>query len=269
MGHRPGTRHQEADALFRRPCLQDACRHCDRLESLENSSATSEVLATSPRVAVISLGHESRAPEEIRAEQLNDNDIRPVIKWMEESSEKPSWEVIAPHSRTTKVYCAQWQSLKLQNGVLYRIWETPSSDATVLQLVLPKSLRPEILQQMHNSKTSGHLGVAKTLGRIRERFYWVKCRQEVQEWCRNCDICAQKRGPQKKILAPLKTVNVGSPMERIAIDILGPLPVTEAGNKYILIITILPNGLRHSPCLTRKQKQWLTSLLMKLFVALV
>ena len=118
--YRPGTKHQNADALSRRPCLQDACRHCDRLESLENSSATSEVLATSPQVAVISLGHESRAPEEIRAEQLNDNDIKPVIKWMEESSEKPSWEVIAPHSQTTKVYCAQWQSLKLQNGVLYR-----------------------------------------------------------------------------------------------------------------------------------------------------
>ena len=56
------------------------------------------------------------------------------------------------------------------------------------------------------------------------------------EWCRNCDICAQKRGPQKKIVAPLKIVNVGAPMERIAIDVLGPLPMTEAGNKYILII---------------------------------
>jgi len=31
--------------------------------------------------------------------------------------------------------------------------------------------------------------------------------------------------------------NVGSPMERIAINVLGPLPVTEAGNKYILIVT--------------------------------
>ena len=30
--------------------------------------------------------------------------------------------------------------------------------------------------------------------------------------------------------------NVGSPMERIAIDVLGPLPITETGNKYILIV---------------------------------
>ena len=30
--------------------------------------------------------------------------------------------------------------------------------------------------------------------------------------------------------------NTGSPMERIAIDVLGPLPITETGNKYILIV---------------------------------
>jgi hypothetical protein len=191
--HRPGAKHQNADTLSRRPCLQDACRHCDRLESLEHNTVSDASIATLPQVAAISLGEESRSPEEIRAEQLIDEDIQPVVKWMEESSEKPPWEVIAPYSQTTKVYCVQWQNLKLTNGVLYRIWETPSGDATVLQLVLPKSLRHEVLQQLHDTKTSGHLGVAnKTLGRIRERFYWVKCRQDVQEWCRNCDLCAQK-----------------------------------------------------------------------------
>ena len=171
--HCPGAKHQNADALSRRPCLQDACRHCDSLESLEQSSSSTDVpVANAPQVATISLGHGSRSPEDIRAEQLQDEDIQLVIKWMEENSEKPTWEVIAPHNQTTKVYCAQWQSLKLSNGVLYCMWETPSGGVTILQLVLPKSLRHEVLQQLHNTKTSGHLGVAKTLGRIRQRFYW-------------------------------------------------------------------------------------------------
>ena len=136
------------------------------MESLEHSNTSDVSIATPPQVAALSLGHESRSPEEIRAEQLNDGDIKPVIEWMEESSEKASWEVIAPHSQNTKVYCAQWQSLKLFNGILYRIWETSCGDAKVLQLILPKSLRREVLQQLHNTKTSSHLGVAKTLGRI-------------------------------------------------------------------------------------------------------
>lgn len=29
--------------------------------------------------------------------------------------------------------------------------------------------------------------------------------------------------------------NVGAPMERLAIDVLGPLPLSDSGNKYVLI----------------------------------
>ena len=35
----------------------------------------------------------------------------------------------------------------------------------------------------------------------------------------------------------MKEYNVGSPMERIAMDILGPLPTSDSGNKYILIVS--------------------------------
>ena len=40
--HRPGSKHGNADALSRRPCLQDTCRHCDRLESVEHSHNATE-----------------------------------------------------------------------------------------------------------------------------------------------------------------------------------------------------------------------------------
>ena len=134
MEHRPGAKHQNTDALSQRPCLQDACRHCYRLESLEQSSSSTNVpVANAPQVAAISLGHESRSPEDIRAEQMKDQDTQPGIKWIEENSEKPTWEAIAPHSQTTKVYCAQWQSLKLSDSVLYHMWETPSGAATTAQ----------------------------------------------------------------------------------------------------------------------------------------
>lgn len=34
----------------------------------------------------------------------------------------------------------------------------------------------------------------------------------------------------------MKQYNVGVPMERIATDVMGPLPCTEDGNKYILVV---------------------------------
>ena len=53
-------------------------------------------------------------------------------------------------------------------------------------------------------------------------------------WCGQCDVCAARKGPSRKIKAPLPTYVVGLPMERVAIDVLGPLPVSESGN-HILI----------------------------------
>ena len=74
----------------------------------------------------------------------------------------------------------------------------------------------------YNRATSRKNSVVKTLGSIKERFYWVHYWHDVQEWCHRF-VC----GP----LRPLGQYNVGSPTEHIAIDVLGPLPETEAGNR--------------------------------------
>jgi len=41
----------------------------------------------------------------------------------------------------------------------------------------------------------------------------------------------------KKPRAPLGTIRVGAPLERLATDILGPLQLTARGNRYILVAT--------------------------------
>ena len=49
-------------------------------------------------------------------------------------------------------------------------------------------------------------------------------------------MCASKKNPSKIYQAPMKSFDVGAPFERIALDILGPLPRTKQGNKYLLVI---------------------------------
>ena len=41
----------------------------------------------------------------------------------------------------------------------------------------------------------------------------------------------------KKNRAPLQPIETGFPFERIAMDIMGPLPKTGRGNKYILVVS--------------------------------
>ncbi len=88
---------------------------------------------------------------------------------------------------------------------------------------------------MHNTLLSGHLGKKKTVAKILQRFYWYELRDDLNLWIKTCDICAANKRPAKTIRAPLGDMRVGAPLDRISIDILGPLPKTPRGNQFILI----------------------------------
>ena len=59
----------------------------------------------------------------------------------------------------------------LKDDVLYRQFEDTTGNQH-LQAVIPKVSRSDILHQLHDGALGGHLGEAKTLSRLRERFYW-------------------------------------------------------------------------------------------------
>ena len=92
------------------------------------------------------------------------------------------------------------------------------------------------LKQVHNCKTAGHLGVTKTLYNVRHCFYWPWHRTNIRRWCHRCKKCNMRKpkvGPEK---SSLKQEMVGMPWEWRAMDIIGPLPKSNSGNLYILLI---------------------------------
>ncbi|CAK1591810.1 unnamed protein product [Parnassius mnemosyne] len=103
-------------------------------------------------------------------------------------------------------------------------------------MVVPKAKVPDVLQLYHSGCSGGHLGLKRTLLKIRERFYWVHCRDDVEDWYRKCTSCAAVKGPQIRSRGAMKLYNVGAPWERIAIDVAGPFPETESGNKYFMVV---------------------------------
>ena len=102
-----------------------------------------------------------------------------------------------------------------------------------LQMVVPHVLVPSMLAELLDAPTGGHLCVAKVLAKAQQRFYWVGQRQDVEQWCRTCTIRGAQKSPAKHRRAPMEvdTVTDGL-MQRIAMDILGPLPLTPCSNKY-------------------------------------
>ena len=59
--------------------------------------------------------------------------------------------------------------MALKEGVLYHRWESPERGEEMWQL----------LKLLHDSPVGGHLGGSKTLGKVRERFYWIHCHRDV------------------------------------------------------------------------------------------
>ncbi|ROT66947.1 hypothetical protein C7M84_015001 [Penaeus vannamei] len=135
-------------------------------------------------------------------------------------------------SLATKNHWHEWDALKMKDGVLHRKWVKADGCVKFWQVVLPKELRARLIQEVHDGVANGHIGNSKTLSRLRQGF---GMRKDVREWCKTCATCNAKKGPAKKGKAPLQLYQVGTPMERVAVDVTGPFPAIAAGNRFILV----------------------------------
>lgn len=166
--------------------------------------------------------------------QHKDKDISLVRSWID-SGKKPQATAITSAGSTVKSLWSQRQMLFVDNDMLYRKWEDQKGET--LQAVVPMSERRNVLTYCHDHPTSGHLGIRKTLSKVRQSFYWPGLQRDVRHYITGCEKCLKSKNPVKTKKAPMQIVGAGMPMERIAVDILGELPRTERGNRYILVVS--------------------------------
>ena len=229
--HRPRKLHGNADGLSRQPCRQ--CGRQDQPDETEdqpNPVVCLRVMKTKSQAKVTSNWIASYSLLELAEAQKGEASLQKVREWIEAKA-RPEFRQIAGENATTKALWAEFALLKLKDDVLYRTLDETE------QLVLPQIFRNEVLQNLHDHACGGHLGVAKTYAKLRQRFYWPGSRKDVELWCIRCDKCARRKSPRPTLKAPLSQREAGEPFERIGIDILGPLPVSERGNRYILVLS--------------------------------
>ena len=133
-----------------------------------------------------------------------------------------------------------------KEGVICRVWRPRNSTKEIKQLVLPAPCRSAVLKLAHSIPWAGHMGRDKTARRILQRFYWPTLFRDVAEYCRTCPECQRASG-KKQQLVPLPIM--GEPFQRIAVDIVGPLPKSRRGNRFILVICdYATRGSRNAEC---------------------
>ena len=117
-------------------------------------------------------------------------------------------------------------------------------------LCIPPELHKSVLYDMHMAPCVGHLGVIKTLARLREHYWWPTIVNDVINYVKDCPLCQahkeRPRPPREKLgNRPPPT----APWQRLHMDIWGPgkestsrmryvLGVIDAFSKYLILIPI-------------------------------
>ncbi|UYV63208.1 K02A2.6-like, partial [Cordylochernes scorpioides] len=128
------------------------------------------------------------------------------------------------------------QNFKEENGCLYK--KNPNLEGREWLLVVPKKRRKEIMSEYHNHMLNGHLGVARTTYRLKNKYYWPSMLKDVTEFVKTCHLCQSWKGSNQLpsgLLQPIPPANY--PFERIGIDFVGPLPSTKRRRKWIIVLT--------------------------------
>ena len=105
---------------------------------------------------------------------------------------------------------------------------------SILQMV-PASLIKSILQRVHGKL---HHGSGKMRYTIIDKmqYWWPKMRHHIHTYCRCCNTCQHiKPGVARRhVRGKMKLFIATKPFELISVDIVGPLPTSHSGNRYIV-----------------------------------
>ena len=227
--HRPGRKHQNADALSRIPPVASA-KHEEQNDIIPKLTR-----------------------ERLCEMQRKDPNLELIISYLENGK-------LPEQSSKARETVALSNDFEISmDGILYHLWSTNSKkrrQEVKRQIVVPRCLIDEILFACHDDAMAGHLSLHKTYTKIQDRFYWKGMYSDVEFWCRSCVDCATKKTPKtRKKKAPLNPLPVvEGPFDRVAVDVLGPFPPTYNSNKYIIVFSDYSTDYVNCPSLKEKKR---------------
>ena len=170
------------------------------------------------------------AKNDMQQAQEDDQSLSTVLSWIK-NGKQPHRSVLQGQSRDIWVLANNFDSLKVVNDILCQSFEDSSTGQSYLQQVSPTTLQPKFSGSIHSSTTVAHVGVTKTLVKLRARFYWPGHKKDVSVFVSICLARQQRNSPNQKHRRSFVIWPPSFPFSHIGIDFLGPPPVSN-GNSY-------------------------------------
>ena len=122
-------------------------------------------------------------------------------------------------------------------------------DSEHRRLVVPTKFRDNLLENAHNSKFSGHLGIKRTYYRLSSKYYWKGMHHDVVKWINSCDSCNMRKGDPSNLIGKYR---VTQPWHQILLDLSQKLRIIISISYYLW--TILQDILKQQPYQITLQK---------------
>lgn len=218
--YKRGKYNQQADALSRAPVNSETFE--------QTSEKTVTQTQETARVVSIMVWPLPFSKEELISAQTNDT-------WLTQISNNIIRNQMTDTSKGKKgveVYA------KSNDNILIGYFPTENdNDETAWKMVIPEKLKRATLEYFHDASPSGHLGINKTLHRLRQYVTWTRMRKDVYNYVIGCDACQKAKSSNLKAPGLLYSNERRDPWTDISIDFIGPFPASSKQNKYVLVVT--------------------------------
>jgi hypothetical protein len=119
------------------------------------------------------------------------------------------------------------QKMFVKDGELFR----RRINGGAVRVLVSRSARQQVLREMHDGLA--HFGEKSTYDIVSNCAWWPGIQKDAVDYVKSCDAC-QQQARLGKASDPI-SIPVARLFERISLDYIGPLPITEAGNVYIIV----------------------------------
>uniref|UniRef100_A0A914LJ89 RNA-directed DNA polymerase n=1 Tax=Meloidogyne incognita TaxID=6306 RepID=A0A914LJ89_MELIC len=128
-------------------------------------------------------------------------------------------------------YATLAKDLCLESGVLYHHYKDHKP-----RIYIPISLRAMIFDSFHTTKLGGgHMDFGKTFRKCK-KYFWPRMHSDIVTWYKQCITCQLRHSPNPPYRAEMCMPPVNTLFAKVGLDLAGPFPKTQNGNKHILNI---------------------------------
>ena len=182
-------------------------------------------------------------PIDLQNAQTTDTGINQVLTWVRKQS-RPSRSHLQGLPRDVWKMWNLFDELTIRHGILCRKHENLKTGQMTFKQVVPPAQVQTILHSLHSDHTSAHLGLTKTLEKVRSRFCWPGYKRDVEVFVASCLVCQTRNSPTKKHIHSLRAWKPSFSFSAVGIGFLGRL--LQEINTFFSSVIISPSGMKRS-----------------------